>query len=105
MQESKKSGIVELGGGVPKILHNRQDRYLIRYFVEVMADKSTLYKLLMRAQIQVDSLVPPYKKVEAAGLDVESSGKKSQLCKAHYKEWKKETKDDRELERARYDKF
>ena len=33
-------------------------------------------------------------KVEAAGLDVESSGKKSQLCKAHYKEWKKETKDD-----------
>ncbi len=44
-------------------------------------------------------------KVEAAGLDVESSGKKSQLCKAHYKDWKKETKDDRELERARYDKF
>ena len=34
-----------------------------------------------------------------------SSGKKSVLCKTHYKEWKKETKDDRSLERARYDKF
>ena len=44
-------------------------------------------------------------KVENAGLRVNSSGKKSVLCKEHYKEWKKETKDDRELERARYDKF
>ena len=44
-------------------------------------------------------------KVEAAGLNVESTGKKSLLCKTHYKEWKKETKDDRELERARYDKY
>ena len=45
------------------------------------------------------------KKVENAGLNVSSSGKKSVLCKMHYKEWKKETKDDRDLERARYDKF
>ncbi|HSG73859.1 MAG TPA: hypothetical protein VLA01_01525 [Nitrosopumilaceae archaeon] len=45
------------------------------------------------------------KKIEEAGLRVSSSGKKSVLCKDHYKEWKKETKDDRELERARYDKF
>ncbi len=44
-------------------------------------------------------------RVESAGLQVESSGKKSLLCKTHYKEWKKETKDDREIERARYDKF
>ena len=44
-------------------------------------------------------------KVEDAGLRVSSSGKKSVLCKTHYKEWKKETKDDRSLERARYDKF
>ena len=44
-------------------------------------------------------------KVEEAGLRVLSSGKKSVLCKTHYKEWKKETKDDRALERARYDKF
>ena len=44
-------------------------------------------------------------KVEEAGLRVTSSGKKSVLCKSHYKEWKKETKDDRDLERARYDKF
>ena len=45
------------------------------------------------------------KKVEGAGLDVSSSSKKTVLCKDHYKEWKKETKDDRALERARYDKF
>ena len=44
-------------------------------------------------------------KVEDAGLRVSSSGKKSVLCRTHYKEWKKETKSDRSLERARYDKF
>ncbi len=44
-------------------------------------------------------------KVERAGLIVTSSGKKSILCKIHYKEWKKESKEDRDLERARYDKF
>ena len=44
-------------------------------------------------------------KVENAGLRVSSSGKKTVLCKEHYKEWKKETKSDRDLERARYDKF
>jgi len=45
------------------------------------------------------------KKVEEAGLRVSVSGKKAALCKEHYKEWKKETKEDRSLERARYDKF
>ena len=44
------------------------------------------------------------KKIEDAGLRLNSSGKKSVLCKSHYKEWKKETKDDRELERARYER-
>jgi len=44
-------------------------------------------------------------KVENAGLHVSSSGKKTVLCKEHYKEWKKASKDDRDLERARYDKF
>jgi len=44
-------------------------------------------------------------KVDNAGLRVESSGKKTVLCKAHYKEYKKESKDERDLERARYDKF
>ena len=44
-------------------------------------------------------------KVEDAGLRVSSSGKKTALCKDHYKEWKKETKDNRDLERARYDRF
>jgi len=32
-----------------------------------------------------------------------ASGKKAALCKEHYKEWKKETKDDRSLDRARFD--
>jgi len=44
-------------------------------------------------------------KVENAGLRVSSGGKKTVLCKIHYKEWKKESKDDRDLERARFDKF
>jgi hypothetical protein len=44
-------------------------------------------------------------KVENAGLRVNSKGKKTALCKDHYKEWKKESKDDRSLERARFDKF
>ena len=44
-------------------------------------------------------------KVEESGMEVSSSGKKSALCKIHYKEWKKETKDDRDLERSRYDRF
>lgn len=44
-------------------------------------------------------------KVEQAGLHVASSGKKTVLCKEHYKDWKKASKDDRDLERARYDKF
>lgn len=44
-------------------------------------------------------------KVEAAGLRVSSVGKKSVLCKEHYKAWKKESKNDRDLERARFTKF
>ena len=44
-------------------------------------------------------------KVENAGLQVNSPGKKTVLCKEHYKEYKKESKDDRDLERARYDRF
>ena len=44
-------------------------------------------------------------KVENDGLQVSSNNKKSVLCKDHYKEWKKATKDDRDLERARYDRF
>lgn len=44
-------------------------------------------------------------KVENAGLRVNSGGKKTVLCKVHYKEWKKGSKADRELERARYDRF
>jgi hypothetical protein len=44
------------------------------------------------------------KKIEDAGLRLNTAGKKSGLCKEHYKEWKKLTKDDRSLERARYDR-
>ena len=46
-------------------------------------------------------LIP--KKVEEAGLRVSVSSKKAALCKEHYKEWKKETKEDRSLDRARFD--
>lgn len=44
-------------------------------------------------------------RVENAGLRIAGAGKKSVLCKAHYKEYKKESKGDRDLERARYDRF
>ena len=47
-------------------------------------------------------------KVEGTGLSVFSvlsSSKKTVLCKEHYKEWKKATKQDRDVERARYDRF
>ena len=43
------------------------------------------------------------KKIEGAGLRVSVNSKKAALCKDHYKEWKKETRDDRSLERARFD--
>ena len=42
-------------------------------------------------------------RVEDAGLRIANNGKKAILCKEHYKEWKKETRKDRDLERARYD--
>lgn len=45
------------------------------------------------------------RKVESAGLRVSGVGKKAVLCKEHYKKWKKESKEDRELERARFDRF
>ena len=38
----------------------------------------------------------------APDLDIDSSGKRVYLCKAHYKEWKKATKEDRDNERARW---
>lgn len=41
-------------------------------------------------------------KVENARMSIDSVGKKTVLCREHYKEYKKETKEDRELERARY---
>ena len=43
------------------------------------------------------------KKIEEAGLRVSSNSKKAALCKEHYKEWKKETREDRSLDRARFD--
>jgi len=43
-------------------------------------------------------------KVEGTGLNI-AGGKKTVLCKEHYKEWKKATKDERDVERARYDRF
>ena len=39
----------------------------------------------------------------ATDLVVDSANKRVFLCKTHYKEWKKATKQDRENERARWD--
>lgn len=44
-------------------------------------------------------------KVEGTGLSIASGSKKTALCKEHYKEWKKATKQEREVERARFDRF
>jgi len=44
-------------------------------------------------------------KVEGTGLSLSNRSKKTVLCKEHYKEWKKATKQDREVERARFDRF
>ena len=38
----------------------------------------------------------------AADLDMDLSGKRAYLCKSHYKEWKKATKEERDNERARW---
>jgi hypothetical protein len=41
-------------------------------------------------------------KVRSAGLNVGSSQRRSYLCKEHYKEYKKKTKKDKQLEKWRY---
>ncbi|HEY5737628.1 MAG TPA: hypothetical protein VMS35_02925 [Nitrososphaeraceae archaeon] len=38
----------------------------------------------------------------ATDLDISSTSKRIYLCRNHYKEWKKATKEDRETERARW---
>jgi thymidine kinase len=41
-------------------------------------------------------------KVKAAGLRIGGSEKRAYLCKEHYKEYKKKTKKDKQLEKWRY---
>jgi len=41
-------------------------------------------------------------KVKAAGLKVGSSERRAYLCKEHYKEYKKKTKKEKQLEKWRY---
>ena len=38
----------------------------------------------------------------ATDLDMDLTGKRAYLCKSHYKEWKKATKEERDNERARW---
>jgi hypothetical protein len=38
----------------------------------------------------------------AVDLGIDTSSKRTYLCRQHYKEWKKATKEDRENERARW---
>ena len=44
----------------------------------------------------------PNAKVKSAGLNVDSSERRAYLCKEHYKEYKKKTKKDKQLEQWRY---
>ncbi|NWF87097.1 hypothetical protein HXY32_04740 [Candidatus Bathyarchaeota archaeon] len=44
----------------------------------------------------------PTEKVKSAGLNVGSNERRSYLCKEHYKEFKKKTKKDKQLEKWRY---
>ena len=39
----------------------------------------------------------------AIDLMIDSSNKRIYLCRQHYRDWKKSTKEDRENERARWD--
>jgi len=41
-------------------------------------------------------------KVRSAGLNVDGSERRAYLCKEHYKEYKKKTKKDKQLEQWRY---
>jgi thymidine kinase len=41
-------------------------------------------------------------KVKSAGLNVGSSERRAYLCKEHYKEYKKKTKKDKQIEKWRY---
>ncbi len=41
-------------------------------------------------------------RVRSAGLKVGSSEKRAYLCKEHYREYKKKTKKDKQLEKWRY---
>jgi thymidine kinase len=41
-------------------------------------------------------------KVKSAGLNVGGSERRSYLCKGHYKEYKKRTKKDKQLEKWRH---
>jgi len=41
-------------------------------------------------------------KVRSAGLNVGSNERRAYLCKEHYKEYKKKTKKDKQLEQWRY---
>jgi thymidine kinase len=41
-------------------------------------------------------------KVRSAGLNVGSGERRSYLCKEHYKEYKKKTKKEKQLEKWRY---
>ena len=40
--------------------------------------------------------------IGGSDLKVSGAGRRAYLCHEHYKQWKKTTKDSRELERARF---
>jgi len=40
--------------------------------------------------------------IKESGLTVSGDGKRAYLCRDHYKTWKKATKKDRDMQRARW---
>jgi len=47
--------------------------------------------------------VPAEKAKKKAGLDIETDGTKAYLCKKHWKDYKKATKEERELKQLGWD--
>jgi hypothetical protein len=44
----------------------------------------------------------PFDKAKASGLKITGEGKRTFLCKEHYKEFKKKTKKDKTIDKWRY---
>ena len=64
-------------------------------------DKGVICSVLNCGE-QAERSISESKAKMASDLNINFSGKRSYLCRNHYKEWKKATKEDRDTERARW---